>query len=139
MSTVTTPDISALIPLAATLGIELESSGPDEVRGRMAWKPELCTTLGVLHGGALMAFADTLGAVCASQHLPPGAMTTTIESKTNFLRAVTEGDVVEGVSKPVHAGRRTIVVQTELRKADGKLVALVTQTQAVIQRSVGPA
>jgi uncharacterized protein (TIGR00369 family) len=133
MSTVTTPNLSALIPLAATLGIELESSTRDEVRGRMAWKPELCTSLGVLHGGALMAFADTLGAVCASQHLPEGAMTTTIESKTNFLRAVTEGDVVHGVAKPVHTGRRTIVVQTELRKQDGKLVALVTQTQAVIQ------
>jgi 1,4-dihydroxy-2-naphthoyl-CoA hydrolase len=132
MTSVTAPDISALMPLAATLGIELEASGPDEVRGRMAHKPELCTTLGVLHGGALMAFADTLGAVCASHHLPPGAMTTTIESKTNFLRAVTEG-IVTGVSKAVHAGRRTIVVQTELRNFDGKLVALVTQTQAVIQ------
>jgi uncharacterized protein (TIGR00369 family) len=132
MTSVTAPDISALMPLAATLGIELEASGPDEVRGRMAHKPELCTTLGVLHGGALMAFADTLGAVCASHHLPPGAMTTTIESKTNFLRAVTEGTVA-GVAKAVHTGRRTIVVQTELRNFDGKLVALVTQTQAVIQ------
>ncbi len=126
------PDLASLIPLAATLGIELELSTPDEVRGRLAWRADLCTTMGVLHGGALMAFADTLGAVCASQHLPEGAMTTTIESKTNFLRAVTEGNVL-GTSKPVHAGRRTIVVQTELRNDAGKLVALVTQTQAVIQ------
>jgi uncharacterized protein (TIGR00369 family) len=131
MTDVAAPDIRELIPLAKTLGIELEASTPDEVRGRMSWREELCTTLGVLHGGALMAFADTLGAVCASHHLPPGAMTTTIESKTNFLRAVTEG-TIEAVSKPVHAGRRTIVVQTEIRRPDGKLVALVTQTQAVI-------
>ena len=126
------PDLGSLIPLAATLGIELESSTPDEVRASMPWRADLCTTMNVLHGGALMAFADTLGAVCASQHLPEGALTTTIESKTNFLRAVTEG-AVHGVSKPVHAGRRTIVVQTELRNDAGKLVALVTQTQAVIQ------
>jgi 1,4-dihydroxy-2-naphthoyl-CoA hydrolase len=126
------PDLGSLIPLASTLGIELETSTPDEVRARMAWKAELCTTMGVLHGGALMAFADTLGAVCASHHLPEGALTTTIESKTNFLRAVTEGNVT-GTSRTVHAGRRTIVVQTELRNDAGKLVALVTQTQAVIQ------
>jgi len=134
MTTVTTdrPDLASLMPLAATLGIELEASTADEVRATMAWKPELCTTMGVLHGGALMAFADTLGAVCASHHLPPGALTTTIESKTNFLRAVTEGNV-SGTSKPVHAGRRTIVIQTELRNDAGKLVALVTQTQAVIE------
>jgi uncharacterized protein (TIGR00369 family) len=133
MTTVTErPDLASLIPLAATLGIELEASTPDEVRGRMPHRAELCTTLNVLHGGALMAFADTLGAVCASHHLPDGALTTTIESKTNFLRAVTEGNVI-GTSKPVHTGRRTIVVQTELRNDAGKLVALVTQTQAVIQ------
>lgn len=131
MTVVTNADISKLIPLAGTLGIELESVGKDEVRGRMPWRADLCTTATVLHGGVLMAFADTLGAVCASQHLPEGALTTTIESKTNFLRAVTEGNVI-GVSKPVHTGRRTIVVQTELRNDAGKLVALVTQTQAVI-------
>lgn len=125
-------DLGSIIPLAGTLGVELEASTPDEVRARMPWRPDLCTTMGVLHGGALMAFADTLGAVCASHHLPEGALTTTIESKTNFLRAVTNGNVV-GVAKPVHAGRRTIVVQTELRNDAGKLVALVTQTQAVIQ------
>ena len=131
MTVVTNPDISKLIPLAGTLGIEVESVGKEEVRGRMAWRADLCTSATVLHGGALMAFADTLGAVCASQHLPEGALTTTIESKTNFLRAVTEGNVI-GIAKPVHAGRRTIVVQTELRNDAGKLVALVTQTQAVI-------
>jgi 1,4-dihydroxy-2-naphthoyl-CoA hydrolase len=132
MTVVTDPDISKLIPLAGTLGIQVEAIGKDEVRGRMPWRADLCTTATVLHGGALMAFADTLGAICASQHLPEGAMTTTIESKTNFLRAVTSGDVL-GVTKPIHAGRRTIVVQTELRNDAGKLVALVTQTQAVLQ------
>lgn len=126
-----TTDIRDLVPLAGHLGIEVTSAEPDAVRGRLAWAPELCTAGGVLHGGVLMAMADTLGAVCASLHLPPGAATTTIESKTNFFRAVTEG-VVEGLATPLHVGRRTIVVQTDLTREDGKRVARVTQTQAVI-------
>ena len=131
MSTVTQPDIKRLIPLAGLLGIEVESATKDEVVGRLAWREDLCTTATVLHGGALMAFADTLGAVCASLNLPEGAMTTTIESKTNFFRAVTEGEVT-GTTTPLHVGRRTIVVQTNITRPDGKRVALVTQTQAVI-------
>ncbi len=124
-------DISALIPLARVLGIEVTSAERDEVRGRMPWASELCTSANVMHGGALMAFADTLGAVCASLNLPEGALTTTIESKTNFFRAVTSG-VVEGTARPLHVGRRTLVVQTDLLRADGKRVAQVTQTQAVL-------
>jgi 1,4-dihydroxy-2-naphthoyl-CoA hydrolase len=131
MSSVTAPDIQQLIPLAGLLGIEVREASKDEVVGTLAWRPELCTTANVMHGGALMAFADTLGAVCASLNLPEGAITTTIESKTNFFRAVT-GGVVTGVSTPLHVGRRTIVVQTKLARDDGKPVALVTQTQAVI-------
>ncbi len=124
-------DLNRLIPFAGILGIEVTDAAPDEVRGRMPWAAELCTSATVLHGGAIMAFADTLGAVCASLNLPEGAFTTTIESKTNFFRAVTEG-VVEGSARPLHVGRRTIVVQTDLTRTDGKRVAQVTQTQAVI-------
>jgi 1,4-dihydroxy-2-naphthoyl-CoA hydrolase len=127
------PDVAALIPLARVLGIELVGATPDEVTGRMSWREDLCTSAAVMHGGALMSFADTLGAVCASLNLPEGAITTTIESKTNFFRAVTDG-TIDARSKPLHVGRRTIVVQTEITRADGKPVALVTQTQAVIQR-----
>ncbi len=96
-----------------------------------------CTAGGVLHGGALMSFADTLGAVCAFLNLPAGASTGTIESKTNFLRPVREGEV-EGVARPVHVGRTTIVVQTEARDPTGTLVSLTTQTQAVLPAARGP-
>jgi 1,4-dihydroxy-2-naphthoyl-CoA hydrolase len=125
-------DIGKLIPFAAELGIEMESAERDEVRAKMAWRPELCTSATVLHGGAIMAFADTIGAVCASLNLPEGAMTTTIESKTNFFRAVTSGSVI-GVARPLHVGRRTIVVQTDITREDGKRVAQTTQTQAVLE------
>ena len=125
-------DISALIPLAATIGIEISSADPQEVRGVLPWRADLCTTAGILHGGSLMALGDTLGAVCASLNLPEGATTATIESKTNFFRAVRDG-AVEGSSRPLHVGRTTIVAQTDLRDSRGKLVAQITQTQAVIQ------
>lgn len=128
---VVTEQLDSLIPFARTLGIEIDVAAPEEVHGRMPWSAELCTTAGVLHGGALMALADTLGAVCASLNLPGGAVTTTIESKTNFFRAVTSG-VVEGRARALHVGRRTIVVQTDLLREDGKRVAQTTQTQAVI-------
>jgi len=121
------------LPFARLAGIELVSATPQEVRGRMGWREDLCTTGGILHGGALMTLADTLGAVCAFLNLPSGAGTATIESKTNFLRAVRSGSV-EAVSAPVHVGRTVIVVQTDVRDSDGRRVALVTQTQAVLQR-----
>ena len=132
--TLVTEDLSRLVPFADVLGIEITRAGADEVHGRMPWASDRCTSAGVLHGGAIMAFADTLGAVLASLNLPEGALTTTIESKTNFFRAVTSG-VVEGTARPLHVGRRTIVVQTDLvRDSDGKRVAQVTQTQAVIAK-----
>ena len=119
-------------PLAGTLGIELTQADAEEVRGGMDWAPERCTAGGVLHGGALMAFADTLGGVCAFLNLPDGATTTaTVESKTNFFRAVREGRV-EGVTRPLHVGRSFIVVQTDLLDAEERRVAQVTQTQAVL-------
>ena len=125
-------DISAVIPFARELGLEVDEATPDQVRGRMTWRPELCTSFDVMHGGALMAFADTLGALCASLNLPEGAMTTTIESKTNFFRAIREGEV-HATTRPLHVGRTTIVVQTDLRDDRGKLVAQTTQTQAVLR------
>jgi 1,4-dihydroxy-2-naphthoyl-CoA hydrolase len=125
-------ELGEMIPLAATLGLEVTAAAPEEVRGGMDWAAELCTADGVLHGGALMAFADTLGGVCAFLNLRDGAATTaTVESKTNFFRAVREGRV-EGVTRPLHVGRSFIVVQTDLFDSDQKRVAQVTQTQAIL-------
>jgi uncharacterized protein (TIGR00369 family) len=124
--------LAAAIPFAGVLGVEIDDATRDLVTGRMTWRSDLCTSVEVMHGGALMSFADTLGALCASLNLPDGAFTTTIESKTNFFRAVREGQV-HGTTKPLHAGRTTIVVQTDLRDDAGKLVAQTTQTQAVLR------
>src|SRR6266550_4020835 len=129
-------DLSALrdsMPFARLLGVELTAAA-HEVRGALDWAPERCTTGGVLHGGALMSLADTAGAVCAFLNLPEGAGTTTVESKTNFLRGVGEGQV-EGVARPLHVGRRFIVIETDLFDGRGKRVARVTQTQAVLAGS----
>jgi uncharacterized protein (TIGR00369 family) len=121
------------MPCTAVLGIEHVSNSKTESRARIAWDPSRCTTAGVLHGGLLMALADSVGATVAFLNLPEGAAgTTTIESKTNFLRGVREG-WVEAVARPLHVGRTTIVVDTELRDANGKLIARVTQTQAVLR------
>lgn len=119
------------MPYAAALGVELDSAGAGEVTGRMGWAPERCTTLGVIHGGALMTLADSLGALCAFLNLPPGAGTSTIELKTNFFRAVRDGEVYAR-SFPLHVGRTVIVVQTDLSDGRGKRVAQVVQTQAVL-------
>jgi len=119
------------MPFAATLGIELRSASGEEVRGTLRWAEDLCTVSGVLHGGALMSFADTLGAICAFLNLPEGASTSTIESKTNFFRPLREGEV-EAVARPLHVGRTVIVVQTDLLNHDGKRIAQTTQTQAVL-------
>ena len=121
--------LAATIPFAASLGIEVDEVTPQRVTAAMSWAEERCTTGGIVHG--LMAFADTIGALCAVANLPPGAGTATIESKTNFFRAVRSG-VVRATSKPLHVGRTTIVVQTNLADDRGKLVAQVTQTQAVL-------
>lgn len=126
-------ELLTLIPFAATVGIELDSATPDEVRGRLAWSPERCTAAGIMHGGALMTLADTLGGACAYLNLPPGTQTATISSTTSFLRAVREGEVT-GTSRPLHTGRSVIVVQTDLADGSGRRVAQVTQAQAVIER-----
>jgi len=111
--------------------VHVESAGKDAVTGGLDWSSDLCTAGGVLHGGVVMALADSLGAICAYLNLPAGATTATIESKTNFFRGVREGHV-DGVSRPLHVGRSSIVVQTELADAEGKPVAVVIQTQAVL-------
>jgi len=129
-----TTDLTTSMPFAQHCGIAIASVTREEVKGTLAWRTELCTSAGVIHGGALMAMADSLGAVCAFLNLPPGAMTSTIESKTNFFRPVSQG-TVHGTATPLHVGRTTIVVQTDLRDDAGKRVALVTQTQAVIVRT----
>ncbi len=120
-----------LMPFASLLGIEIDKASPQHVTGRLTWKPELCTTGGLLHGGALMALADSLGGVCAYLNLPPGCGTATISSATNMLRGVREGEV-RAETQPLHVGRTVIVVQTDLRDAGDRLVAQVTQTQAVL-------
>jgi 1,4-dihydroxy-2-naphthoyl-CoA hydrolase len=123
--------MAKMMPFTSLLGVEALAAGADEVRLRMAWKPSLCTSFGVLHGGTLMSLADSAAAWCAFLNVPRGAATTTIESKTNFLRPVRSG-FVDASAKPLHAGRTTVVVETELRDEPGKLVAKVIQTQAVI-------
>lgn len=122
----------AAMPFASLLGIEIDASA-EGARGTMLVKPEFCTSGSILHGGAIMAFADALGAAAGFEALPEHAtMTTTIESKTNFLGAAKVGVRVVGVTTPVHVGRRTSVWQTKIDTEDGKPVALVLQTQMTL-------
>ena len=114
------------------MGIRLTEVTPERVLAELTVRPELCTVGGVLHGGAFMAFADTLGAVGTIANLPPGARTTTIESKTNFIGAAPAGSRVIGESTPLHRGKTTMVWQTRISAESGKLLALVTQTQLVL-------
>jgi len=120
------------LPFAQLLGIRYTAAAPERVTAEMPVREDLCTTPAVAHGGAIMAFADTLGAAGTILNLPAGAGTTTIESKTNFIAAAPLGAVLTGESTPVHRGRRTMVWQTRITTAEGKLVALVTQTQMVL-------
>jgi uncharacterized protein (TIGR00369 family) len=122
--------VNAQMPLGATLGIRT-FGGPEEVDAALEWAPGLCTAAGVLHGGVLMALADSAGGVCAFLNLPPGATTATIESKTNFLGAVRDG-LVTARARPLHVGKRTIVVETDILDASGRRVARTMQTQAVL-------
>jgi 1,4-dihydroxy-2-naphthoyl-CoA hydrolase len=120
------------LPFAELLGIRLTAAAPDKVTAEMPVRPDLCTVPATLHGGAIMAFADTLGAAGTFLNLPAGAGTTTIESKTNFIGGAPAGTKVVGVCEAVHRGRRTMVWQTRITNEQGKLVALVTQTQLVL-------
>jgi uncharacterized protein (TIGR00369 family) len=119
------------------MGVEITQATPDKVVAGLAVRKDLCTIGDNLHGGAIMAFADTLGAVAAILNMPQGARTTTIESKTNFIGGAPLGSRVVGEAVPVHKGRTTVVCQTTVRNEAGKLVALVTQTQLVIAPQSG--
>jgi len=121
------------MPLCATLGVTASEITPGRVVLHLEWRPDLCTSNALLHGGAVMALADSAGGEETVANLPDGAAgTSTIESKTNFLGAVREGQPLTATSTPLHVGRTTIVVETEVRNHDGKLVAKTTQTQTVL-------
>jgi 1,4-dihydroxy-2-naphthoyl-CoA hydrolase len=122
----------AIQPFPRLMGVEVIEATKTAVRGRIVVKPEICTAAHIMHGGAIMAFADTLGAIGAFLNLPHGALTTTIESKTNFIGAAKEGSTVLAESAPLHIGRRSSVWQTRVAREDGTLVAVVTQTQLVL-------
>jgi uncharacterized protein (TIGR00369 family) len=125
--------LGRLMPFVRTLGAEFTRYSKEEVGARLDWAPGLCTSGDILHGGAVMSLADSTGAACAFLNLPDGAAgTTTVESKTNFLRGVRQG-FVEAVSRPLHIGRTVIVVETDVRDADERLVARVVQTQLVLR------
>jgi len=120
------------MPFANLMGIEVSVREKDRVVGRLTVRDDLCTTGGILHGGAYMAFADSLGAIGGFLNLPEGARTTTLESKTNFLGAARVGQVINGEATPLHIGRRSSVWQTRITSDEGRLLALVTQTQMTV-------
>ena len=120
-------------PFARFLGIKLVSVTPDRVEAELAVREEFKNRGGVMHGGALMAYADSLGGTTAHANLKPGQRTATIESKTNFFAGIPIGDVARAETIPLHRGRSTIVVQTRISRNDGKLAAIVTQTQIVME------
>lgn len=122
----------ALMPYGVALGVRLREATEEVVRGSLDWAPERCTAGGVLHGGALMSLADATGGLSAYLNLPEGASTTTVESKTNFFRAVRAG-AVHATSRPLHAGRSFIVVQTDVVDDEDRRVSLTVQTQAVLR------
>jgi uncharacterized protein (TIGR00369 family) len=124
-------DLVALMPFASTLGMRIEAADADTAVAQLAWSETLCTAGGVLHGGALMALADSLGAVVTFLGLPAGASTATITSSTQMFRPATSD--VTARAQLLHRGRSTVTVQTSLYDAAGKLVAQTTQVQAVRQ------
>jgi len=124
--------LDALFP--GLMGVRLLTLEPERVVAELVVRPDLCTLGGILHGGAYMAFADTLGAIGAVMNLGEGQWTTTLESKTNFFRGAPAGTTVTGASTPLHVGRRSSVWQTRITNDEGKLMGLVTQTQMVLDR-----
>ena len=123
---------AAALPFAKLMGVEFVEATKDRVVGSLLVRDDLCTAGSILHGGAVMAFADSLGAVGGFLNFSPGQHTTTIESKTNFLGAAKAGTTVTGTATPLHIGGRTSVWQTRIEREDGKLVGLVIQTQMVL-------
>jgi 1,4-dihydroxy-2-naphthoyl-CoA hydrolase len=123
------------MPFSNLMGVDILERTKARVRGSMTVRDDLCTSGGILHGGAYMAFADALGAIGAVMNLAEGTRTTTLESKTNFFRGAPVGSVIEGEATPLHVGRRSSVWQTRITNAEGKLMALVTQTQMTIDQA----
>ena len=121
-----------MLPFARLIGLRYTSASKDRVTAEMIVRDDMCTLPAILHGGAIMAFADTLGAAATFLNLAQGATTTTVESKTNFVAPAPVGTTVVGETTPVHRGRRTMIWQTRVTTPEGKLVALVTQTQMVL-------
>jgi uncharacterized protein (TIGR00369 family) len=125
------PDqLLAMMPFAAGLGIELHDTTPSLTTGSLVWSPQRCTTGGVLHGGAIMSLADTIGAICAFLNLPEGATTATIDSTTRLYRPLRAG-TLHGTARPAHVGRTLIVVATDLTDDEERLVAQTSQAQAI--------
>ncbi|HKT01209.1 MAG TPA: PaaI family thioesterase [Rugosimonospora sp.] len=124
-------ELLSLMPYAVALGIVLEEATPSLTTGSLPWSPGRCTVDSAMHGGALMSLADSVGAVCAYLNVPEGAGTSTVESKTNFFRALREG-TAHASARPLHVGRSFIVIQTDLTDDLGRSVGQTTQTQAVI-------
>jgi 1,4-dihydroxy-2-naphthoyl-CoA hydrolase len=120
------------LPFANLLGIQIIAATPEKVTAEMVVRDELCTRPAVLHGGAIMSLGDTLGAVATMLNVPEGSGTTTIESKTNFLGPAPSGSTVVAECTPIHRGKRTMVWQTKISTQEGRLVAMVTQTQLVL-------
>jgi len=124
---------SGLPSFGEFLGIKIIDLTPDRVEAELAVRDELRNVAGVMHGGALMGFADSLGGALGVANLKPGQRTSTIESKTNFFAAIPVGEIARAECVPLHRGRSTVVVQTRITRSDGKLAAIVTQTQIVMQ------
>ena len=124
--------VSHPLPFAELLGIEFVSAAADRIVARMTVRSDLCTRPAVLHGGAIMAFADTLGAAGTIVNLTEGTGTTTIESKTNFIAPAPVGTEITGEAVAIHRGRRTMIWQTRIASSEGRLIALTTQTQLVL-------
>lgn len=134
MVAMTTPVFDLdLLPFAALMGVEVVHAAPDRVDGRLVVRPDLCTAGGILHGGAAMALADTLGAIGAFLSTPQGKRTTTLESKTNFIGSAKVGSTVVAAATPLHIGKRSSVWTTRIEGEDGRLVAVVTQTQMTVE------
>jgi len=122
------PDLPSFTKL---LGVDVLQRTPDRTEAKLVVREELCNRRGVMHGGAVMALGDTLGGMTASISLPPGGRTATIESKTNFFAAIPKDDTAHAICMPLHRGRTTIVLETRITRSDGKLAAIVTQTQLI--------
>jgi len=121
-------------PFNTLLGVKVLLRSSDRTEAQLTVREELCNRRGVLHGGAMMALGDTLGGMTASSGLTPGGRTATIESKTNFFAPVPQGDTAHAVCTPLHRGRTTVVLETRITRGDGKLAAIVTQTQIVFDQ-----